>query len=595
MDRVDAVGVAPSVLPNHGPIARPEGEVATGHAPQGEEDSPEALANQETSVSIPSHTARKGGEGGIDGASPAASTTTAKKRVKVERPTGTIVRATTKYEIRLDALSEAVNRGRKAGQPRQRTLEETEARDALVAVSRMVTTASNVGIRSIVRADTEALDAFQGEHGRMPVTGELTWPSFGACKADSPHYVYRTMCRAVPELSTSITTTLGKKMVTKWGQERFDAIIRQTRSAPHYRLGGPVAIPASVVRWTWDAEHGRALCTVTLFSMQRTTGVRAITIPVVARDDRQRCELEQLAAGHANPEIGWRPGEVILQRDRLHPQKWFMRVSYSRIVTERTGGKAAAINLGMRCMLAFFIEGGESDVYEARDIEAYLKQMQRRRRDRQAGYRWTDGGRRGHGQPRALQSIEVLATKATNYRTTRIQTLARRLASRLAEAGVTTLYVQDFQGIRDSAPEKLATGSEARNVWIWERIQEWPYAEMQSRIVSCCEEMGIRCVTLEARYNSQRCPVCGQIDAEFRDLVRWRLRHRGCGMSRHLDVGHAMNALARGVAMDPGGKREINGLAPWVETGNGTARTPGSKRTRSRGSGETPGKSSESD
>jgi hypothetical protein len=502
-------------------------------------------------------------------------------------PEPTITRATTKFSIRLDALSENLNRARKKGQKRARSLAEDEAREALIVASRYATTAQNVGMRLLYRADSDVLDAFMAEHGRLPIPGEVIWPSAKAYRADSPVYVYRRMVMAVPELSSSIAATLSKKVVEKWASERVDTLVRQQRSAPHYRLGGPLPIPAQVTQWTWDPSSKRAMVDVTLFSTKKRKGVHRVTIPVEARDDRQAKELEMLALGDGNPAVGWRPGEVTIQRDRLRPQKWFLRCAYTRVAVARKEGVAAAINLGMRCLLAFYVEGGPSDIYEARDIEAYLRGIQRRRRDRQNVYRWTDGSRRGHGRPRALQSIEVLAERAANYRKTRMQTLARRFARRLVEMGVNVLYVQKFDGIRDALPE-LLMASMPRSQWIWERIQEWPYSEMQARIVTCCQDEGIRCVEMAAQYNSQRCPVCGFVSKDLRDLVNWRLKHAGC-INRHLDVGHAMNAIARGAATDPDGSRKIKGLAEWNLNLDETARETSGKKAKEKGNGETGG------
>jgi hypothetical protein len=188
----------------------------------------------------------------------------------------------------------------------------------------------------------------------------------------------------------------------------------------------------------------------------------------------------------------------------------------------------------------------------------------------------------GHGRPRALRTIEHLAGVGERWRQTRCQVIARRLATWLADRGVSRVYLDDFTGIRDSPPETLDAKDPKRQQWIWERIQEWPYYQLGMRLEACLMEYGIECIKQEVVGNSMHCPQCFYEDAANKDLRNWKLTCKnparssrgrvGCGYSRHLDVAFCANALlrSRGSATL---RSAVNGSAELPEGGVGEKRT----------------------
>ena len=305
-------------------------------------------------------------------------------------------------------------------------------------------------------------------------------------------------------------------------------------------MGQPFPVRKQDCRWRWDASNKRAAVVVQLFT---GVAVSKLLLPIEARDPHQELVLSNLASGE------WRSGEVQIERDRLRPSRWYMRVTYKRRIAKRLGGLSAAINRGMRFFLVALIQPtkdyghGETWVYDGADIEATLKQFQRRRQSYQRGV--AASGRVGHGRPRALRPIEHLTGVGERWRQTRCRTIARRLARWLSERNVSTVYVEDFAGIRDAPPEMLQVGTAAQKQFVWERIQEWPYFQLGMRLKACLQEYGIAVVEVNPAKNSVRCPQCGAEDPKNRDLARWKLRCKACGYSRHLDVAFCANALQK--------------------------------------------------
>jgi hypothetical protein len=375
------------------------------------------------------------------------------------------------------------------------------------------------------RADTATLDAFQIANGRLPRSPEWPRSKVGA---------YDAIKAAWPNMARATVSLIERRAHKQWSQYRWDTLIKQVKSPPHFKQTMPLPLRADAVH---IRQSGKDF--VLSFSLHGGThphGKSEFSVPVVPRDGRQQYELEALATGR------WKLGDVAVQQDRLRPGRWFLRFAYTTFVPLRTEGLTAAINRGMIRFLAAVVEGeGTRDVwlYPGAQIEAFLKQVQARRRayqnDSVASARW------GHGRKRTLLPLHVLEDKGHRWRRTMCQTIARRFVDWLVSRGVSRLVIEDFSGIRDGEPEALQGGK-----FVWDRIQEWPYHDLETRIKSCCAERGIVVQQVPAHLISQKCPECGHTAPENTDLRHRKLTCVKCAWSRDLDIAAALNVLARG-------------------------------------------------
>lgn len=355
-----------------------------------------------------------------------------------------------------------------------------------------------------------------------------------------PHvYTYPLLCRAVPQLGSTITALLYERIHSKWKGERFKQLLRSDAKPFRFRTGMPIPLPARSVRIVPgdSASRGNTPAPFTLsFSLHggRHQGGAEFRLPLVPNSARQAEELRALASGQ------WQMGQVSIEPDRRKKRgRWYLRFSYTRVV-ERPAVpiKWAAINRGLCVMLCSLVEDGQRLLEEGNDVEDFLKQIQARRRSYQRAGKTSN--RRGHGRNRTLRPIEALEGKARRWRETWCQTKAREHVRWLAKQGVTDLIYEDFSGIRDAPVESLEGG-----VYVWQRIQEWPYGQLGSRIVACCDEVGIRTHKRDPAYNSQTCPKCGHVSPDNVDLRYRKLRCTKCGHAEHLDVAYCRNALER--------------------------------------------------
>lgn len=530
-------GSQEAVTGDSGSSLRPEGEKASGHASEAGEVSPRTLANQE----------------------PKGSNLTAPVTPSLEPASEDeyeIVRATARIPFDLADLAEdrKAHIGRKCGGLDVCTACRTlhGLRDVRASVVR----AMNAAMRLHVRVDADAVDRIALAEHRSPNADEWVvdpgsigaWlrtvlPGVARAEAEvltqkivdskGRLYTYPLVRRLEPSLSGSIAATIQNQIQNKWRQMRYDVLVRQSKSAPHYRISNPIPVPGATVR---VAKIDSARFSVAFSLRANDSGRTGHEFKIAARPrERIAAVLSAIVDGTA------KIGALSIEEDRRRPGRWYMRLAYKRKVSRVVpNARAAAINRGIVCFLAAVTSEGEDWLYDGDDIEAYLKQVQRRRRRYQ--YQLKASMRGGHGRKRTIRPIEHLSGKVERWRETRNQTIARRLADWFREREITRVFLENFEGIRDGAPEKLEGGQ-----WSWQRVQEWPYYQLQMRLISCLEEYGIGVEVVPAAFISQTCPVCKHVAKENMNLRSRRLICEGCGWSRHLDIAAAMNVLDRGL------------------------------------------------
>ncbi len=379
-------------------------------------------------------------------------------------------------------------------------------------------------------------------------------------------YAYPVLTRIAPLLAAGVVSMIDKNVQDKWATDRWASLISLEKSPAYYRYTNPIPLRKADVSLTKTTDS-RFYLSFSLRSAEarRTASPtgdierkKEFSIPLIARDEYMREALSLVTLDSA------RLGALQITEDRLRPGRWYVRIAYRRAVTSVTGGKAAAINKGMVCFLAGLTETGSQWIYDGDDIAAYLKQIQSRRQQYQRQVRAS--ARIGHGRTRTLRPIEHLSGKAERWRETRCQTIARRFVDWLVKEGVTRLYLDDFTGIRDAPPETLEQGQ-----WIWTRIQEWPYYQLQMRISSCCEEVGIETIVRSPQGISSSCSFCG---SRLVTIDKRRIRCSECKKSRHLDISAAAINLQSG-------ERERFGGGPEESADSGRKR--GKKKVPARG------------
>lgn len=420
-------------------------------------------------------------------------------------------------------------------------------------------TAANALVRDMQREDERNLDAFLLEHGRLPQKSKELPPP----KRQS--WGYQLVRKVQPELHSKIASAIAKMASKKYQQSRWEALVLQRTRPLRYTRRLPIPVPsqdwAKRTRLLHDERTGHWDLVVAF------EAGKAMRLPLKIKGSHLNRVLTRIRDYIEGDPDGYKPGELKIEQDYRRPGRWYVRLAYTRLVPKREDGKSAAFHRGIRNMFVLVTEDGDQLIDEGRDVEAYLAQMQARRKSYQRQSKLA--GRKGRGRKHILRPTEKLAGKASRWRQTRAQTAARRAAEWLASRGVSRVYVEDLTGLRHGEPEALEGGER-----VWKRIQSYPIYDHGMRFRACCEESGIEVIDLSAHYHSQRCPRCHRVDESHRDLRHWRLRcgNESCGFNRDLDVGAALNALARGEAKRLGQPSDFDDLPKPPRTTRGGAR-----------------------
>jgi IS605 OrfB family transposase len=398
---------------------------------------------------------------------------------------------------------------------------------ALYKAQLEVAGAMNLVSRYVYVRDAVLLDAFRAEHGRAPKGKEL---EFNAWKGqDSGYGLVR---KSYPALASGISASLSREVVVKWMRDRWNVLVRCEKAPAFYRDSAPIPLRAADVQLhEIDTQRDVFHLGFSLSSGRIGKG-KEFVLPLRAKDQRQYNALHRIAVGID------RMGQVEIMRDS-RSEKWFLRIAYKRLVAKVEGGKAAAINRGITCILACVTETGESTIEDGRAIEAHLAQLTARRHEFQRA--WRLSSRKGRGRVRTLAPLKKLEDKGERWRKTRLQEIARQTAKWLQARGVTIVYFDDFKDIRN-ADVKLLDGGKP----IWDRIQRWPYFQMGTRLRACLEEYGIAVVEVDPTRNTTTCPVCKHVQSGTITSRNWKCQK--CGHRDHTDLVFCKNALVKGQA-----------------------------------------------
>lgn len=383
----------------------------------------------------------------------------------------------------------------------------------LYDAQRAVARGMNAVVRALWEAESQTLYDYIAQHdGEVPRKAK-DWP-------EAKLNLYKILRTISPNIAGAMASAASRRAWQRWRQDRYEVLVRVSKRVPSFTDTQPIPLRAADVRVTKDRNDY-----MIEFALLGGRGKRW-KVRIQPRDSYHREVLSRIASGE------WKHGDILISRRKF---KWFFSIAYKRLAPPpRLEGKTAAINRGIRVFLAAVIDDGDRWLYDGNDIVAYLKQMQKRRRQYQRDSK--AAARSGRGRKRILRPIEHLSGKAQRWRQTKCQTIARRLVRWLDDRDVKTLLIEDFEGIRQSDLE---------NEYINQLIQEWPFYQLEQRIRSCCEEHGIEVVKMPAHYISQQCPKCGHTSEANRDMRHWMLRCEKCGHRQHLDAAAATNLLGR--------------------------------------------------
>jgi hypothetical protein len=405
-----------------------------------------------------------------------------------------IVRASTRFELRI----------------RPRNDEEAPLKDNLILLnqldeaSKLVARVKNATARWLYIRDAAWLDehpyAGKGlyEWAPTPERERKKGTHRGEIKPAPLTSLAYEYCRHSPDLSRLdgvIMSAATKDVVSRWCGKRFDVLVRQTEGLLHYKPYQPISIPHAACKLALNKD-GTALLTMRVLSVS-IGGGRTVTLPLVGRDDWQREELRAIATKD------WKLGSVIVSRHHEKRGRWFVRLTYTRLVNRNQGDATVVVRRGMRSFLVAAASTGEcQSIYDGGDLIAYNKQMMTRRRSLgQNTKRGTMGaGATGHGTKRRVSALIELSDKEARFKANACKRAAHALVLFAQSVKAKEVVYEDF-----AAPKYEGV------FWL---LKRWPWNQLSLACQDACEAAGIPARAVIVRTDRRVCPACGYKHAE---------------------------------------------------------------------------------
>jgi len=202
-------------------------------------------------------------------------------------------------------------------------------------------------------------------------------------------------------------------------------------------------------------------------------------------------------------------------------KKWYAFIPMEVEAPETTGDKTAYIDLGIKNIFTFWIEGApNAEIFSGRPLLADWRYLTDKLSKLQS-----ELGKR------SSKRLRRLYTKRQRRFRHAINTIVARFTRKCVSAGVSKVVIGDVKGIRNSGSKGRTTNSLVHNFW--------SFGYVYDRLQTTLKNNGIELLRVDEAYTSKTCCLCGVIHKNGR-------KHRGLYVCP--DHGVSMNADVNGVA-----------------------------------------------
>ncbi len=200
----------------------------------------------------------------------------------------------------------------------------------------------------------------------------------------------------------------------------------------------------------------------------------------------------------------------------------------------------AGIDIGVNNLFAVYIEDGRAFLINGRPLKSISHYWRARIAEYQSMLN-------KYGL-RTSRKLRMMYKKWRRQVRHYINTIVRRLAEKLYNAGVSTVYI--------GYPRMLSQKNGNFNT-----VQVWSYGYLLRRISDVLEEYGINAVFVDEAYTSSWCPLHGSKCGKR--ISRGLFKCTTLNKVFNADVVGAYNILVKGVSITPSPSRRGIGVMGW--------------------------------
>ena len=314
-------------------------------------------------------------------------------------------------------------------------------------------------------------------------------------------YFYPELVKVYPSLSGNIVNQADRHAEKKWEAHKYEVMNRE-HSLPTFKRDFPITVHHKCYDIT--KQGNQYILSIRLLSEKISKDRTEVVL--VVRDPSTRTILDRLISTEENNK-SWGQGALQIVKKR---SSWYCIISYHFEAEEEyklDPEKIMGIDLGMTNAIYWAfnfslkrgrIPGGE--------VEEFRKRIRARRISFQNQSKYSGDSRSGHGRKRKLEPTDKLREKEANFRNQINHRYAHHIVEVACKNNCGTIQMEDLSGITDNKGKFL---------------KNWPYYDLQQKIIYKAEEKGIEVKRIPPAYTSQRCSQCGFIDTKNRPSRDW--------------------------------------------------------------------------
>jgi putative transposase len=303
-------------------------------------------------------------------------------------------------------------------------------------------------------------------------------------------YCYPQLAAMYPATATHILNRMERTAKNKWSQHAKD-VLSSKISLPTFKQG----LPAHLHNENYKVKKIEENYIIDAQLRSETHKPTRYQFIVAATDKSTKIILERILNGE------YKQGEAQLTIDRKG--KWYFIIPYQFEAAYHDIDKSniMGVDLGItKAAYWAFTNSHKRGWIAGSEIEEFRRRVRKRRIEIQNQGKYCGEGRIGHGTARHLLPIDILSEKEANFRNTCNQRYAHRIVDEALRMKCGIIQMEDLTNI--SSNSKF--------------LKNWPYYDLQSKILNKAAEYGIEVHKVDPQYTSQRCSNCGHIDKDSR-------------------------------------------------------------------------------
>lgn len=375
--------------------------------------------------------------------------------------------------------------------------------------------AANRAINEYYLWEIEKINYFK-QNGKYPDEKEMFGQSY-------QNYIYHKIQEQLPTFNSSNVSTLNQWVKKNWGHKKKE-VIKYKCSLPTFKSDIPIPIynnNYSIEKY----DENRYVITISIYNkLCENRRFKFITSKV---DNYLKAILDRLISG----EYKQSASQIIINKNKI-----FLNIGYSfeskneNILQE----KALGIDLGLKNVAVLqiydynkkqFEQLNQNEcIIEGGELVAFKNKVEKLRKQLAKQTKWIGDGSIGHGRSCKMRKVYEIGNKIKNFRDTYNHKISR--------------YIVDF-AIKHQC-KYIKMEELTRHGFSDTLLGKWTYYDLQNKIIYKAQEAGIDVLFINPKFTSQKCSVCGHIDAENRK-TRDNFKCLNCGFEENADINAARN------------------------------------------------------